>query len=108
MGRGEDASRYGAEWLSRALTDPNANNSVRRAHLVLNSPARADIWDAIEGAEAELYDAYWQEARPFAVDPTEAERAVDELLERHRPWPAIDLLAGYTMNADQTAAALTP
>jgi excisionase family DNA binding protein len=104
----EKTHRHGAEWLSQALTDPNANNSVRRAHLVLNSPARADIWDAIEAADAGLYDAYWREARPFAVAPAEAGRAVDELLRRQRPWPAIDLLAGYTLNADQTAAALTP
>jgi hypothetical protein len=104
----EKTHRHGAEWLSQALADPSANNSVRRAHLVLNSPARADIWDAIEVADAELYDAYWQNVRPFAVDPTEAQRAVDELLQRQRPWPAIDLLAGYTLKADQTAVALTP
>jgi excisionase family DNA binding protein len=99
---------HGAPWLVEALADPNAESFTRRLHLVLNGPHRADIWDAIEASGSELYDAYWREARPFATDPSDASRAVDELLRRHRPWPAIDLLAGYTLHSDQAKRALTP
>jgi excisionase family DNA binding protein len=102
----EKTHSHGAEWLSKALSDPNADNPTRRVHLMLNAPARADIWDVVEAGGAELHDAYWNDARPFAVEPADTPRAVDELLGHKRPWAAIDLLAGYTLDADSAAGAL--
>ncbi len=99
---------HGLAWFNQALADPSAEPFTRRLHLVLNAPSGAEIWDAIETSDPELYDAYWREARPFAVDPSDTPRAVDELLRRQRPWPAIDLLAGYTLNADEANRTLTP
>lgn len=100
--------KHGVAWLDQALADPSAKPFTRRLHLVLNAPCHADIWDAIEASSPDLYDAYWREARPFATDPTDTRRAVDELLRRQRPWPAIDLLAGFTLDADKAERALTP
>jgi len=99
---------YGVAWLNQALADASAEPFTRRLHLALNAPSRGDIWDAIERSSPGLYDAYWRGAAPFAVDPSDTPRAVDELLRRQRPWPAIDLLTGYTLDADRAERALTP
>lgn len=98
----------GVGWLNDALADPGAQLPVRRLNLVLNAPTRGEIWDAIEANDRELYDAYWREAYPLAVDPSDTQRAVDEVLARSRPWAAIDLLAGYTLHAEEAKRALNP
>jgi excisionase family DNA binding protein len=82
-------------WLRAALDLPGMTELDRRKALVKEAPATSAVWDTLKEVDEELFHLYWREAGIWAVDGSDANRAVNELLSHRRPWQAIDLLTSF-------------
>jgi excisionase family DNA binding protein len=98
----------GVGWLRYALGQSAATEGNRRLLLALNAPATGEIWDVLDELDSELSELYWQRAAPFGVPAADAARAARELLDRDRPWVAIDLLAGTMHGSNDAPTSITP
>jgi hypothetical protein len=80
-------------WLLEALAKPELVAPARRVQLALCAQPSGRIWDALHEADSSLADAYWEQVVLFSVEPSDVTRGVRELLDRGRPWVAVDLVA---------------
>jgi excisionase family DNA binding protein len=101
-------SNGGVSWLRDALAQPQMTVAARRILLALNAPPRGEVWDALADLEPGLSDLYWERMAAIGVSPTDAARAARELLAHHRPWIAVDLLAGTMHGPDKDPTSITP
>jgi hypothetical protein len=101
-------ARHGASWLREALAQVPTTSAARRTALALCAPPTSEVWDALADIDTGLNDAYWEKMGTWSVEPTDVARAAAELLARHRPWIAVDLLSGTMGREDGGTTAMTP
>jgi hypothetical protein len=92
----------GLPWAENKIVNAgNAWTPEQRAEFLTCLRPSARTWDLARSLGRETDDAYWFIMQAWVVDPSDIERAVDELLAHDRPYSAIDLLySGTVRKAD--------
>jgi hypothetical protein len=85
----------GPYWIGAIISRASEIPEQSRAFLYISLPNEPQTWHAADADAAAVADQFWQSVNALTVPPEHAIDFAAELLERHRPWSAVDLLAHH-------------
>jgi hypothetical protein len=100
------AETEGLDWVKNELDGSDAWTPSQRAQLLLAPRTSLAVLDLVGTQDADTREEFWGRINPRFAEADAKAAIVRELIDRGRPWLAVDVLAGVvTHGAAQTPGA---
>jgi hypothetical protein len=83
----------GPDWVASMLRRVSELPDQARAHAYLALPNEPGTWGAVDGDTTSVTDQFWQSVGPLTASPEYAVDFAEKLIDHHRPWSTVALLA---------------
>jgi hypothetical protein len=82
-----------SDWRAETAASLSAASEEARATFLYALPVDPLTWSLVDAETDEVQEQYWKYVRTIGIASKDVEALAERLLERKRPWTAIDLLA---------------
>ena len=86
----------GPDWVASMLRRASELPEQARIQVYLALPNEPGIWEIVDGDVPSVADQFWQGVGPLTASPEHVVEFTEKLIDYHRPWSAVVLLAHHS------------